>query len=56
MFIDSVDIDINFFILVQWDDIIVNCHEPENERKDYSQQTHYDQLLPCQSDSFQNTF
>ena len=55
MLVDSVDIDIDLFVLVERDDVIVDGYEAEYEGKNHSQQADDQQLLPRQSDGFENT-
>lgn len=40
MLIYSVDVNIDFFIFIQRNDVIVDCHESENKWKDYCEQAH----------------
>jgi hypothetical protein len=55
MLIDPVDIDVDLFVFVKRHDVIVDRQEPKNEWKHHCQQTNNQQLLPRQSDSFEDT-
>ena len=54
--VDSVDVNINLFIFIQGDDVVVDGQETENERENHSQKTHDQQLFPGQFDRFENAF